>query len=166
MKSTTLYSTSSNGTTSCNCEYVFNRHKERLICSSFRIRNIRVNCLHKLHDLIAPLTLRIFQSLESGTLDNRAVIESIFFKLFCDFHFYQFKQLRIINHITLVHKYYDIGNAYLTGQKDMLLCLSHNTVSSSYYQDSTIHLSCTSDHVLNVVSMSRAVNVCIVSLFC
>ena len=48
----------------------------------------------------------------------------------------------------------------------MLLCLSHNTVSSSYYEDSTIHLSSTSDHVLNVVSMSWAVNVCIVSVIC
>src|SRR5699024_11752899 len=43
---------------------------------------------------------------------------------------------------------------YLTGQKDVLSCLSHNTVSSSYYKDSSVHLSSTSDHVLYVVSMS------------
>ena len=46
----------------------------------------------------------------------------------------------------------------------MLSSLSHNTISCSYNQDSAVHLSSTSDHVLNVVSMSWAVNVCIVSL--
>ena len=46
----------------------------------------------------------------------------------------------------------------------MLSGLSHNTVGSSYNQDSAVHLSSTGDHVLNVVSMSGAVNVSIVSL--
>ncbi len=46
----------------------------------------------------------------------------------------------------------------------MLTSLSHNTVSSSNYEDGTIHLSSTSDHVLDIVSMSGAVDVCIVSL--
>ena len=41
----------------------------------------------------------------------------------------------------------------------MLFCLSHNTISSSYYKDSTIHLSSTSNHVLNVIGMSWTVNV-------
>ena len=48
----------------------------------------------------------------------------------------------------------------------MLFCLSHNTISSSYYKDSTIHLSSTSDHVLYIIGMAWAVNVCIVSLVC
>ena len=48
----------------------------------------------------------------------------------------------------------------------MLSCLSHNTISSSYNEDSTIHLSSTSDHVLYIVSMAWAVNVCIVTLVC
>ena len=48
----------------------------------------------------------------------------------------------------------------------MLFCLSHNSVCCSYYKDSSIHLSSTSNHVLNVVSMSWAVNVCIVTFLC
>ena len=48
----------------------------------------------------------------------------------------------------------------------MLFCLSHNAVSSSYYKNSAVHLSCSSNHVLNVVSMARAVNVSIMSLVC
>ena len=46
----------------------------------------------------------------------------------------------------------------------MLLGLSHRAVRCSNYQDSAVHLSCTGDHVLNVVSMSRAVNVSVVTL--
>ena len=46
----------------------------------------------------------------------------------------------------------------------MLSGLSHRTVGSSNYEDSAVHLSGTGDHVLNVVSMTGAVNVSIVTL--
>ena len=163
---TTLYSTCSNGTTACDGEYVLDRHKERLICVTLRIRNILINCAHQLHDLVAPLAAGIFQSFQRGTLNDRAICELILFQLLCDLHLNQLKQLRIVYHIALVHEYYDIRNAYLTGQKDVLFGLSHNTICSSYNKDSAIHLSSTCDHVLNVVSMSRAVNVCVMSLIC
>ena len=48
----------------------------------------------------------------------------------------------------------------------MLFCLSHNTISSSYNKDSTIHLSSTCDHVLYIVGMSWAVNVSIMTFCC
>ena len=46
----------------------------------------------------------------------------------------------------------------------MLLCLSHSTICCSNNDDSTIHLSSTCDHVLDVVSVTRAVHVSIVSV--
>ena len=48
----------------------------------------------------------------------------------------------------------------------MLSCLSHNTIISSNYEDSTIHLRCTCDHVLYIIGMAWAVNVCVMSLLC
>ena len=48
----------------------------------------------------------------------------------------------------------------------MLSCLSHNTISSSNNEDTSIHLSSTSNHVLYIISMAWAVNVCIMSLLC
>ena len=47
----------------------------------------------------------------------------------------------------------------------MLTSLSHNTISSSDNEDRAVHLSCAGDHVLDIVSVAGAVNVCIVSLF-
>ena len=51
-------------------------------------------------------------------------------------------------------------------EKDVLLSLSHRTVCTSNNEDSAVHLSSTCDHVLDIVSMAGAVNVCVVTLVC
>ena len=168
MKNTSFYSTCSNCTTSCDREYVLYRHKERFVCSTLWCWDPCVNSVHEFHDLVSPWASRIFKSFKSRSLDNRNVIswEVILGKKFTNFHLNQFKKFVIIYHITFVHEYNDVRNTNLTSKKNVLFCLSHNTICSSNYEDSTIHLSCTCDHVLNVVSMSWAVNVCIMSMLC
>ena len=47
----------------------------------------------------------------------------------------------------------------------MLTRLRHGAVSGRTYQDRAVHLGSTGDHVLDVVSVSRAVNVCVVTHF-
>ena len=46
----------------------------------------------------------------------------------------------------------------------MLTGLGHGAVGRGNYQDSTVHLGSTGDHVLNIVGVSGAVNVSIVTL--
>ncbi len=46
----------------------------------------------------------------------------------------------------------------------MLLSLSHRAVCRSNNEDSAVHLSRACDHVLNIVGVTRAVNVSIVTL--
>ena len=168
MKNTSLNTASSNSTTTSDGEYILYRHDEVFICVTLRIRNPAIYCIHKLHDFISPWASRIFQSFQSRTLDDRSVIsrEVILVQQLTDLHVYQLKQLFVVYHIAFVHEYNDVRYTYLTGQKDVLFCLSHNTVCSSYYKDSSVHLCSTSDHVLYIVSMAWAVNVCIVSFLC
>ena len=47
----------------------------------------------------------------------------------------------------------------------MFTGLGHRAISCRYYEDSAIHLSCTGDHVLYIVGMPWAVNMCIVTFF-
>ena len=62
-------------------------------------------------------------------------------------------------------EYNDGRYANLTGKQDVFAGLGHRAVSCGNNEDSAVHLSSTGDHVLNVVSMSWAVNVSVVS-FC
>ena len=53
----------------------------------------------------------------------------------------------------------------MSSQQNMFSCLWHRTIICCNNQYCTVHLSCTSNHVLYVVSVSRAVNVSVMSLF-
>ena len=51
----------------------------------------------------------------------------------------------------------------MTAEQDMLTCLRHSTVGRGYDEDTTVHTSSTSDHVLDVICVTWAVNVAIMA---
>ena len=164
---TTLNTASRNRTTASDRHNVLYGHQERLVSLTSRIRDVLINSCHQLVDRTDPLRIA-FQRLQSRTTDDRRVvaIETVLAQQFTNFHFYQVDQFFIIDHVALVQEYNDVRNTYLTSEQDVLTSLRHRTIGSSYYQDRTIHLSSTGDHVLNVVSVTWAVNMRIVTLFC
>ena len=108
-----------------------------------------------------------FEGFQCRTYDDRYFIARIiiFSQEVADFHFNEFNQFRIVDLVSFVEVYDDSRYADLAGQEDVFTSLRHRAVSCGYNEDSTIHLSCTSDHVLDIVSMPRAVNMCIVAFF-
>ena len=58
---TSFNSTGCNSTTTCDCEYVLNRHKEWLVSLTVRSWNILVNSVHKLVDALVLRSVRILR---------------------------------------------------------------------------------------------------------
>ncbi|KHF33821.1 hypothetical protein CM49_03931 [Paenibacillus sp. P1XP2] len=161
----TLYAASSNGTAASDGEHVFDWHKERFVSVALWSWDVLVDDVEHFNDFFSPLAVWVLQSFTSGTADDWSVVawEFIFAQEIAHFHFNQFKQFVVFNHVAFVQEYDDVRNAYLTGQQDVFASLRHWAVSCGYNQDCAVHLSCASDHVFNVVGVSWAVNVCIVT---
>ena len=161
---TCLDTASSNCTTTCDREDILDWHKEWLIESTWRELNPLITSSHKFHNLILPLSNTI-ECTESRTEDEWSLIlETILRKKITHIHLNELEHFLILNLVALVNKYNETWNVYLTIEEDVLTSLWHRTISSSNYDDSTIHLSSTSNHVLYIVSVARTVNVCIVTV--
>ena len=163
---TSLDTTSSYSTTTCDREYVLNRHQEWLINLALWLFNPSINSIHELHYRVYPL-LNTVQSTECRTTDDWSILLiTVLLEDLMNLHLNEVKHLSIVNHITLVQEYNQAWYVYLTSEQYVLTSLRHRTISSSYNQDSTIHLSSTSYHVLYIVGVTRTVYVCVVTVSC
>ena len=156
------------GTATFDGEHVFDRHQERFVDFTLRLGNPAVDGVHEVLDAFAFRSVRIgrLESGISGALDDRGVVavEVIFAEEFADFHFDEVEEFRIINEVNFVQEDDDLGNADLLCEEDVLTGLRHRAVNRADDEDRTVHLSGAGDHVLDVVRMSRAVDVRIVAL--
>ena len=165
LDNTSFDTTGSYSTTTSNREYVFNRHQEWFINIARRQRNPSIASVHQFHNLFFPL-FNAIQCTQCRTLNKRSIVtvEIVCRQKFTHFHLNKLQHFGVIHHITLVHEYNQSRNVYLTSQQDMFASLRHRAISCSNYDDSTIHLSSTSYHVLHIVGVTRAVNVSIVTV--
>src|SRR5690606_4295785 len=132
-----------------------------------RQRNPVIYCIHQFVNGVNPF---FFTSQSTGcrTFNDRSVIpvEVTFVQFFTDFHLHQIQQFRIIHQIHLIQVHNHCRYSYLCSQQNVLFCLRHRTIGSSHNQDSTIHLSSTSNHIFHVVSVTGTIHVCIVTSSC
>src|ERR1700722_5377797 len=151
--------------TAGNGENVFDRHQERLIDGTCRQGHVLVYRIHQLVDLGFPLRFAV-QPPQGGAANDRHIVsrEVVLRQQFPNFHFDQVGQLFVFDRVALVQKHHDVGNAYLPGEQNVLLGLRHRTVGRRYYQDRSIHLRRTGDHVLDVVGVTRAIHVGVVTV--
>src|SRR5690554_738752 len=163
----TLYTASYYGTTTRDREYVLDRHQERLIDRTLRLRDVGIQGFYQLLNrgsthLVCRLT---FEKNQRRTGDDRSVVtrEVVLAQQVTNFHLDQLQQFFVIYHIRFVQAHNDERYTNLTGQQDVLTSLRHGAVSCGANQDSAVHLGRPGDHVLNIIRVARAVYVCVVT---
>jgi hypothetical protein len=129
--------------------------------------NVRIELFKKFRD--ASSLAFIFGILESRvrrTADDGSVItgEVVLRKKFTNFKFDKFKKLFVIDEVALVKEDYDSGYTYLASEQNVLTRLRHGTVGSGHDKNRSVHLGRTRNHVLYVISVTRAVNVGVVPI--
>ena len=144
---------------------VLDGHQERLVVVTRRGRDVLVDGVHELDDGVDPLLLAV-EGAEAGAADDRQVVsgEAVLGEEVAGLHLDEVDELLVVNHVALVEEDDDVGDADLTGEKDVLAGLGHGAVGGGDDEDGTVHLSRTGDHVLDVVSVARAVDVSVVAL--
>ena len=175
VRNASFNSARSNGAAAGDGKYVFDGKKERLLVVAFRRRNVLVDGVHQFenaltfgsrkHVCIGSAARCFFKRFERGTFDDRNIVAGEFVrrKQISYFHFNEFQKFGIVKLIAFVQEHNDVRNAYLTSEQDVLTSLGHRTVGCRNNEDRAVHLSSARNHVLNVVGVSRAVNVCIVT---
>ncbi len=76
----------------------------------------------------------------------------------------ELQDLLVVDHVGLVQRDDDVGDADLAGQEDVLLGLRHRAVGGGDDEDRAVHLRGTRDHVLDVVGVPGAVDVRVVAV--
>ena len=170
LNGTSLHSTRSHGAATGDGEDVLNRHQEGQVGLSVGSRNVLVNSFHELEDrsingIVDVLGLGL-ESSSCRAADDRHIVarEAILVQQVTNFHLNQIKQFGVVNQVGLVHEHNDCRNFNLTSEQNVLAGLLQRTVGSSNNQDCAVHLCSTGDHVLDIVCVTGAVHVSIVTL--
>src|SRR5204862_2361649 len=149
-----------------NVKDVFDWHQEWLIDRPVWYRNVIVNSGDEGEHLFLLIGVAI-ERLKRAALHGRNFVARKFIlrQQVAHFHFHRIEQFGIVHHVHYVQKHDDRGHAHLARQQDVFARLRHWAVRGRNHQDGTVHLRRTGDHVLDVVVVTGAIDVRIVSLF-
>ena len=149
----------------CDREDVFDRHQERLLDVTDGLRDVRVDGVHELEKLVAPLRVAL-ERLERRDADDRECRRpgSRTVQQLTNLELDELEDLLVIDHVALVECDDDVRHTDLASQEDVLAGLRHRAVGRGDDEDCAVHLGGTGDHVLDVVGVSGAVDVRVVTL--
>ena len=164
LEDTTLDTAGDDGATTGDREDVLDRHQERLVDVALRGRDRLVDGLHEAEELLAPLLVAL-ERLERRDAHDRKVVarELVLGEQLADLELDELQDLLVVHHVGLVQGDDDVGDADLAGQEHVLLGLRHRAVGGGDHQDRAVHLRGTGDHVLDVVRVTGAVDVGVVT---
>src|SRR5687767_12346739 len=161
----TLDATGDDGAATGDGEDVLDGHEERLVDLTLGLGDRRVDGVHELHELVAPLLVAL-ERLQCGDADHGDVVarELVLAEQLADLELDELEDLLVVDHVGLVERHDDVGDADLAGQEHVLLGLRHRAVGRGDHQGRAVHLRGTGDHVLDVVGVPGAVDVRVVTV--
>src|SRR5690606_20105824 len=160
----TLDATGDDGATTGDGEDVLHRHQERLVGLTHRVRDGLVDGVHELEHRLGPLRVAL-ERLQAGDAHDRGVlVEVLGGQQLADLHLDELEDLLVVDHVRLVQRDQDVGHVDLTGEQHVLTGLRHRAVGGGDHEDGAVHLGSTGDHVLDVVGVTRRVDVRVVAL--
>jgi hypothetical protein len=121
--------------------------------------------LGELDDLLLGRIVAL-ERLERRAGDERDVVagEVVLAQQVTDLDLDELEELLVVDHVRLVEEHDDVRHAHLAGQQDVLARLRHRAVGGGDHEDGAVHLRRAGDHVLDVVRVTRAVDVGVVAL--
>ena len=105
------------------------------------------------------------QRREGGHADDGDVVavELVLGEELAHLHLDELDELLVVDHVALVERDDQGGHADLAGEQHVLTRLRHRAVGGGDHEDRAVHLGRAGDHVLDVVGVTRAVDVRVVA---
>src|SRR2546422_4496628 len=160
-----LDTTGGHGAATFDREHVLDRHQERLVDGSLRLRDVGVDRVHQLEDLRRPFGVAL-EGLERREADDRDIVARVLVLVqqLAQVELDQLDELLVVDHVALVQRDNEERHVDLAGQDDVLASLRHRAVVRGHDEDRAVHLGGARDHVFDVVLVTRAVDMSVVTL--
>jgi hypothetical protein len=161
-----LDTTRDDGAAAGDGEDVLDGHEEGLLGVTRGGRYPAVDLLEQLVDLLlADFRLAALERAQRGAHDNGRLValEAVAGEQLAHLHLDELQHFLVLDGVDLVDEDDDLLDADLAGEQQVLAGLWHLAVRGGDDDDGAVHVGGARDHVLDVIGVARAVDVCVVA---